>query len=146
MPPFGQGKDPAEQEAARARQQAADEAARKSQHAVDEAARAKFDWTIAAPPAGLAAELMAAFGPDKYETGVIEGSLRCWLGLWESQYRALDRPIDEAVQLLEHAELIYVRGISDAGSRYWCPTRFGLATFAQGKDAVRQRIKDRTGL
>jgi len=79
---------------------------------VDEAARAKFDWTIAAPPAELAAELMAAFGPDKYETGVIEGSLR--------------------------------RG--DAGSRYWCPTRFGLATFAQGKDAVRQRIKDRTGL
>jgi hypothetical protein len=53
----------------------------------------------------------------------------------------------EAVQLLEHAELLYVRSISDvAGACSWCATRLGLATLAEGKAAVRQRIKDRTGL
>jgi hypothetical protein len=29
---------------------------------------------------------------------------------------------------------------------YWSATQFGLATLAKGKVAVRQRIKDRTGL
>gem|GEM_PF-5061096 len=55
-------------------------------------------------------------------------------------------PILEAVQLLEHAELILIADITDYGDRYWSATRFGLATLAEGKDAVRQRIKDRTGL
>jgi hypothetical protein len=35
--------------------------------------------------------------------------------------------------------------ISDS-SNYWCATRLGLATLGSGKAAVRQRIKDRTGL
>lgn len=47
-------------------------------------------------------------------------------------------PILEAVQLLAD--------ITDYGDRYWSATRFGVATLAEGKDAVRQRIKDRTGL
>jgi hypothetical protein len=29
---------------------------------------------------------------------------------------------------------------------YWSATQFGLATLGKGKAAVRQRIKDRTGL
>ncbi len=58
---------------------------------------------------------------------------------------SMSGPILEAVQLLEHAELILIADIRE-GSRNWHATRFGLATLAEGKDAVRQRIKDRTGL
>jgi hypothetical protein len=56
----------------------------------------------------------------------------------------------EAMQLLTHAELVYESRavtwprIDDV--TYWRATRFGLATLANGKAAVRQRIKDRTGL
>jgi hypothetical protein len=146
VPLFGQGKDPAEEEAARARQQLADEASQSTQQAVDDATRARFDWALAAPPAELATQLMAALGPDRYQNGLTETSLRSWLGFWEARYRALDHPIDEALQLLEHSELVCVRQISDSGARYWRPTRLGLTTLAQGRDAVRQRIKDRTGL
>jgi len=51
--------------------------------------------------------------------------------------------VEEAVQLLDHAELICV-----ANHDWPCyrPTRLGSATLANGKDAVRQRIKNRTGL
>ena len=49
------------------------------------------------------------------------------------------------MQLLEHAELVCVGDISDAGTRYWSATRLGLAILSNGKAAVRQRIKDRTG-
>ncbi len=41
-----------------------EEAARAGQHAMDEAPQAMFDWVSSAPPAELAAELMAAFGPS----------------------------------------------------------------------------------
>jgi hypothetical protein len=54
MPLFGQ-KDPVEEEAARARQQAAAQAARARQQAT-------FEWAYGAPAADLAAELMRAFG------------------------------------------------------------------------------------
>jgi hypothetical protein len=50
------------------------------------------------------------------------------------------------MQLLELAALIYLRVISDSGSKRWVATRLGLATLANGKAPVRQRIKDRTGL
>ncbi len=43
--------------------------------------------------------------------------------------------------LVEHVELLYARG-----DDIWHATRLGLTTPANGKDAVRQRIKDRTGL
>jgi hypothetical protein len=55
----------------------------------------------------------------------------------------------EAVQLLEHAELVYLylmREFTTGGNGGWSATQLGLATLAKGKDAVRQRIKDRTGL
>jgi hypothetical protein len=115
-----------------------------------------IDWIIAAPPAELGPELMDAFSPDI-------GRKVPWLGshdLAEWMFRGypqrtgiilrarpVTEPILEAVQLLEHAELLYVRLISDIGpGRSWCATRLGLATLAEGKAAVRQRIKDRTGL
>jgi hypothetical protein len=69
--------------------------------------------------------------------------------LWDGfdRYRALNGPILDAMQLLEHAELIRVAwwGESSANAE-WSATRLGLATFVRGKGAVRQRIKDRTGL
>jgi hypothetical protein len=58
--------------------------------------------------------------------------------------RRLDGPILEAVQLLLHA-LIYKNGHNDV-TVYWSATQLGLATLGNGKAAVRQRIKDRTGL
>lgn len=131
-------KDPAEDEAARARQLAMTQAAEAKQHAV-------YEWAYGAPPGDLAAELMAAFGAGDTENGLAEGTFRTWLGCWERRYGALDGPIREGLQLLEHSEMVCVLGIfSDI--RYWSATRLGLATLASGKGAVRQRIKDRTGL
>lgn len=52
-------------------------------------------------------------------------------------------PIEDAAQLLEHSEMLYKMA---SENEVWRPTRLGLATLALGKAAVRQRIKDRTGL
>ena len=117
-------------------------------------------WLNSVPVADLAAELMAGFGPGG--VGDRDGDVRPqpltdWLfqvhgyptpkrGFVIGSSPALDVPIAEAIQLLEHAELIYVRAITDSGTRYWAATRFGLAALASGKAVVRQRIKDRTGL
>jgi hypothetical protein len=69
------------------------------------------DWANNAPRADLAAELMAAFGGE----GARRGGFRCE----EIEGRLLGRsiilcpklkgPILEALQLLEHSELIYHR-------------------------------------
>ena len=138
-----------------------------------DALRPLIDWVASLPPADLAAELMPAFGPygPKGGAALTPGSfendhisrqdLENWLlhvhgypelGFAQRSYgKLLHGPIREAVQLLEHAELVYVRYL---GSEYdgvdhwagWSATRLGLAALAGGKDAVRQRIKDRTGL
>ncbi|MBW0013605.1 hypothetical protein [Mycobacterium sp.] len=53
------------------------------------------------------------------------------------------------MQLLEHAELVYLYLMWDyttGANGGWSATQLGLATLANGKDAVRQRIEDRTGL
>ena len=56
----------------------------------------------------------------------------------------------EAMQLLKHADLVYEsRAVTWPRTHdvtYWRATRFGLVTLANGRAAVRQRIKDRTGL
>jgi hypothetical protein len=133
MPLFG-GKDPAE----------------------DEAAQALVHWVNSAP-GDLAAELMAAFGPGGARRSrpdvLTPGELADWLfRLYRSSYfQELYSPMREALQLLEHAELVYVRWryeptSSDKGNLGWSVTRLGLTTLADGKAAVRQRIKDRTGL
>jgi hypothetical protein len=59
--------------------------------------------------------------------------------------RPVKAPIMEAVQLLEHSELIYLRWITN-DTPVWAVSRLGAATLGAGKDAVRQRIKNRTGL
>jgi hypothetical protein len=141
MPLFGQSKGPAEVEAERARQQA------NLQRMID-AAGAMSQWVRGVPAGDLAAHLMPAFGPGapaRSRNGAVSLSgLFQWLGYRDN---SMIGPILEGVQLLEHAELILI-GLpeSDSGPHYWSATRFGLATLAEGKDAVRQRIKDRTGL
>jgi hypothetical protein len=154
MPLFRQKNDPAEEEAARARQQAMQETARTSQQAMGEAARSMLEWAYCAPPGDLAAELMAAFGPAgpyPWHTA-FEWLFRgypCPSGIAGYRERKsyadmLERPILEAIQLLQHAELVVESASGEP--RCWYATRLGLATLANGKAAVRQRIKDRTGL
>jgi hypothetical protein len=132
--------------------------------AEDDAARQMIEWVRDSPPADLAAELMAAFHPGgppgerasegssfspfdlvKWLSRVYPNPGRCA----RQATRPLTGPIREAMQLLEHAELVYIRSMpdfDDASNVNWSATRLGLATLASGKAAVRQRIKDRTGV
>ncbi|OBI90224.1 hypothetical protein [Mycobacterium sp. 1245805.9] len=118
-----------------------------------------FDWVNGAPPAELAAELMAAFGPNGANGGndLGEQALVGWLfrGYYPNPgYRErvelleyvkeLRRPLREALQLLRHSELVYESQYGD-GAPSLSATRLGLAALASGKPVVRQRIKDRTG-
>ncbi len=127
---------------------------KEGQMANDEAARAMFDWATSVPPADLAAWLMPAFGPDGPKGGndLRQSDLVEWL--WRG-YRTptfpgattVGKPILEAVQLLEHSELVYVSSPTETNTVLkWSATRSGLAAVADGTGAVRQRIKDRTAL
>jgi hypothetical protein len=113
-----------------------------------------IDWINGAPPGDLAAELMSAFDPEvpRRVAVLALSEFSEWMFRGFPQRRGLiapARPVQEAlleaVQLLEHSELAYVRWIIDNEFR-WSATRLGLATLAEGKAAVRQRIRDRTGL
>lgn len=113
-----------------------------------------IDWINSAPPAELAAELMTAFGRDGPHGGthvssydLIEWQFRGYpkqTGIFVPA-RPVNDSISEAVQLLEHSELIYLRWFA-SDYPVWSVTRLGLATLNSGKDAVRQRVKERTGL
>jgi hypothetical protein len=163
--PLFEKKDPAEEEFARARQQALGDSAQAAEAAqaarAVQAFQAMLTWVCSVPPGDLAAHLMAAFGPDGSAfwgcnftsrwPGLTEDSLVDWL------FRGCPKPIRahkvqmhgpvlEALQVLEHAELVFLSYVSDGDYREWSPTRLGLATLTNGKEAVRQRIKDRTGL
>ncbi|OBI77932.1 hypothetical protein A9X01_28010 [Mycobacterium asiaticum] len=113
-----------------------------------------IDWINGAPPAELAVELLAVFDPEvSRRTAVLALSdFSDWMfrGFPERtglilRARPVQESILEALQLLEHSELLYVRWITDNEFR-WSATRLALATLATGKSAVRQRIRDRTGL
>ena len=117
-------------------------------------AQPMIDWINTVPPAELASELMTAFGPDGVRDGEAVGpdDLSNWmLRGYPKQTgiivpaRPVNVPIMEAVQLLEHSELIYLRWITN-DALVWSVTRLGTSTLGAGKDAIRQRIKDRTGL
>jgi hypothetical protein len=130
-----------------------------------DAARPMIDVVCNAPPADLAAEVMAAFGPGgpgQEGNTVREDTLFKWLFrgyayMNDTRFSAVKLrsrteklahwPIREAMQLLEHSELVCIAwwGESSAHAE-WRATQLGLATLAGGKAAVRQRIKDRTGL
>jgi hypothetical protein len=120
----------------------------------DEAAQAMLHWAVNAPPGDLGSELMAAFGPDGWGGDELDPrNLVDWLfrghGMVPGSYvKTLHRPMREAMQLLEHAELVYVCNMSDTGllGVAWSATRLGLAALVSGKAAVRQRITHRTGL
>ena len=110
------------------------------------------DWINQAPPGDLAVELIEAFTQTGPGTGgeLTHHDLIRWMlrisSSWTTYY-SVKRPIVEAVQLLEHSELIvYTPLLGPSTSRsMWTITRFGLAKFADGKPAVRQHIRDRTG-
>lgn len=120
-------------------------------------AQPMIDWINGAPPGELAAELMSAFDPDlRAPSG--QTSPLALSDFTDWMFRGFPartgfilpaRPVQEstleAIQLLEHSELVYARWVHDNESR-WNATRLGLATLAEGKAAVRQRIRDRTGL
>ncbi|PXX06362.1 hypothetical protein [Mycolicibacterium moriokaense] len=126
---------------------------------VGDPAQPMIDWLNSVPVADLAAELMAGVGPSGVgdHTGLVTYlPLVDWLfqvhgypkpkRSQTGRSNVPDVPITEAMALLANADLIYVRNILHDGVRYWAATRFGLAVLASGKAAVRQRIKDRTGL
>jgi hypothetical protein len=135
------------------------------------AAQAKFEQKKAelerlmASPADLATELMPAVGPDGPRRGdkpLEKAHLLNWLrdqhelslrqllkyagnrqeGMYvKNLYRNLDGRLLEAVQLLQHAELIYESKHTEV-TAYWSATQSGLAALANGD--YRQRIQDRT--
>ena len=123
-----------------------------AQSGADDPAQPLIDWINNAPLPDLAAEVMAVFGPGGASGFPSEGAIVAWMlrsfpkrsGL-SSMFttRPVHQAVGEALQLLEHAELIMAVA-GDSGS-YWRATRLGLATLADGKPAVRQRVCDRTG-
>ena len=125
---------------------------RKKDHtAEDEAGRVHFERLMALSPAELAAELMPAFGPDGPAHGKNLSSVKLvqWLltgirgiGGVSHPGTKLNAAVLEALQVLEHAELVRVIQLRDTGRR-WNATRLGEAALANG-DVV-QRIEDRTG-
>jgi hypothetical protein len=132
---------------------------RKMDHmANDDAARPMIDWMNSVPPGDLAAELMPAFGGGgSLDGGTIVNRLFELQGWYpRSGFSSQNYPEEpgcqflEAMQLLKHADLVYEsRAVTWPRTHdvtYWRATRFGLVTLANGRAAVRQRIKDRTGL
>ena len=105
----------------------------------------------------LAAMLMPAFGPDqkKADSSWVNPGKRggtneeLLLDLIPRPYEVFPiRPkpwsllrarVLEAVQVLEHAGLVYVLWISEQGGRHWNATEAGLAALANNN--VRQRIQ-----
>jgi hypothetical protein len=125
---------------------------KKDHSAEDEAARVHFEQLMALSPADLAAELMPAFGPDGPRRGkdlnILQLSswlLRGYRGAGGvSRREQLVAAAREAMQVLEHAELVQVRHLGGAsGGSLWNATRLGAALLADGD--YRKRIQDRDG-
>jgi hypothetical protein len=129
--------------------------------AAQHARQAKAETFMALSTADLAVELMPAFGPGGpanvvFRRGADRTALVNWLlkaqevSLVLKQLGLLRTRVLEAVQLLEHADLVYVHSITHGSengpsTRYWRATEAGMAALASGRDAVRQRISHRTG-
>jgi hypothetical protein len=112
----------------------------------EQAAQATFDWAQSVSPADVAAQLMGAFGPEGRQI-IDTVRLAHWLlfgtfDLHPSGGLITETAcvVEEAAQLLEHAELL-----RHVGDNCWRVNRLGMAALSQGTAAVRQRIKDRTG-
>lgn len=122
------------------------------------AAQPLIDWLDTAPPAEVAVELMAAFA-DAGEVSLTRDKILEWFfrdypktysGAMTVNTAAsypVARPVLEALQLLEHSELVMHDSWFDQNypQLAWLATRLGRETLARGRTAVRQRIADRTG-
>ena len=118
---------------------------------VKRARQAEFERLVAVPPAAdLAAELMPAFGPHGPKRGkplTIDDVAGWMIRDYRLNFREralcltkLSGPIAEALQVLAHAELVYVTTDGDAPD-HWRATNVGLASLANG--TYRQRISER---
>lgn len=108
------------------------------------------------PVADLAAELMPAFGPIGAKPGrslTLHQLVKWKLDQYEFSssakkaiaYPKLETPVREALQVLEHAELLYLT-VAEESADKWTATRLGLEALRGGKDVVTQRIKERGGV
>lgn len=118
--------------------------------AEDGAAQRLLDCVANAPPGEVAAELMAVFATRGSVYGIMPliewlfrdcPSPKRYSSALRGYQQLLRDPMLEAVQLLDHSELIF-----SCSEDKWRASRLGRATLVAGKAAVRQRIKDRTGL
>ncbi|OBJ52363.1 hypothetical protein [Mycobacterium sp. 1423905.2] len=121
-----------------------------------EALQAQAERVMALPPtADLAAELMDAFGPHGAKRGkpltqldLVTWKVRAYQfdsrGQRAMVYKKLGAPIREAMQVLEHAELVYLRVRSESPDT-WELTSRGREALNSGTDAVRQCIAERGG-
>ncbi|MEZ0349249.1 hypothetical protein [Mycobacterium sp. pR1184] len=125
---------------------------KRDHNAPADAAQSDFESLMVLAPADLAAELMSAFGPDgpRHGKDVHTLHLVSWLLRRHRGANKMSRPaeqlyavVGEAMQVLEHAELVRVTQRGDRSS-HWNATRSGTAALADG--TVRQQIEVRTGL
>jgi hypothetical protein len=126
----------------------------KAQKQMEEAAAAKeeADRLAGLPVAEIAAEILAAFGPDGPGKNATKSIGTFQIGLWlmrdfprGNQYmKELLAPIREGTQALEHAELVEIRATNNGGvAERAMATRLGLATIEDGSAA--EKLAARTG-
>ncbi|AKK26012.1 SHOCT domain-containing protein [Mycobacterium sp. EPa45] len=119
----------------------------------------EFAQVMKFPPVPeLAVELMTAFGASGPRQGkpLTESDLAQW---WLDRYEFTSRrqkvlcsamlrrgrsPIREALQVLEHAELVYLTVRTDREDN-WRATNLGSSILAEGRDAVAERVGQRPG-
>lgn len=120
-----------------------------------EAAQQMVDWINAAPPSEVAVQLLGAFAAEPpgrrgmnaslTDTQLVQWLFRTYATHWTTSY-PVDQAVVEALQLLEQSQLVvFWPRLGDDSSARWLVTRTGLATAHRGPDAVRQRIRERTG-
>lgn len=99
---------------------------------------------VSVPPEDLARVLMPAFleGTDLSEAKLVRWLHRKYPDAADGDTVWLERPVREALQVLEHAELIYLSRWSDSPPQ-WRVTRLGVLCLNEGEDSVRQCIEDR---
>jgi hypothetical protein len=99
---------------------------------------------VSVPPEDLARVLMPAFldGNDLSEAKLVRWLHREYPDAADGDTAWLERPVREALQVLEHAELIYLSRWSDSPPQ-WRVTRLGVLCLNEGEDSVRQCIEDR---
>jgi len=98
---------------------------------------------VSVPPEDLARVLLSAFleGRDLSEAKLVRWLHREYPDAADGDTVFLERPVREALQVLEHAELVYI-SFFDSPPR-WRITRLGMLCLNEGEDSIRQCIEDR---